>query len=136
MICTLDSGKSIRLSSGFQHLEDLLTFVLSLAVGDYGVSVDNNEVELDAGYPRIIALANSTRVKYNWDKNLPGHRHPSTLAGIATLGTQKWASGLNFYLYRGDMWQTGITNDVHRKYADFSTAMTSSVGHIEIPKRM
>lgn len=77
---------------------------------------DGNKVTLADAPPRIVALANNTRVNHQWDDSLQSY--PSTLAGITQLFYQKYETVANYYFQDGVVWQTGMVTNVYPPYAD------------------
>ena len=72
---------------------------LESAVGEYSVSVSNDEVTLDsAGHPLIVALANNTKADH--EKSKAGFSL-STLAGVADTISSRWESWAAIYQMYG-----------------------------------
>ena len=55
--------------------------------------MQNDEVIIGTGEPRIVALANNTRVNHEWEMS---SGYPSTLAGIVDM-SYRWSSGAYYY---------------------------------------
>ena len=124
----LDEKEHINLITGYGSSHNCTgTFnyticTLDAAIGEYNVTVTENKVTLDSGLPRIVAIANNTRVNRKWDK--AENWYPSTVAGIVQIAFQKSRSAASYFYYQDYIWLTGYATPIYHSYANDDASET------------
>lgn len=94
-------SEQINLISGYSQTQDCkgtlnyTVCTLEPAVGDYNVTVHDNQITLDPNTPDIVAMASNTAVNQSTapgGSDSPVPVHESTLGGIVDLAVAKWVS--------------------------------------------
>lgn len=98
----VDQRESIYVVTGLADTENCIgTFTyqsctLEPAIGEYDILVRGTTAYLqNAGHPVIVEMANNTAVNHTFDPSIFGH--PSTLAEIALLASDKYESYVAMY---------------------------------------
>jgi hypothetical protein len=80
---------------------EMTVCTLEPAIGEYDVEVDHGKVTLLDASPRIIALANNTKVDRTWDD--AGSYYPSTLGGVSALTYIRYESAVSWFVIDGEV---------------------------------